>query len=666
MSVFHKKNNYLGVIVIWATAALLVIVTQNSFSSSSINDNSLFDLSLEELMDYKITSVMRREESISESPSAIQVITKEQIKLAGVSSLPEALRLATNLQVARQNANQWIISARGFSSDAGNKLLVLIDGRSVYTPLLSGVFWDRQNYLLEDIDRIEVISGPGGTLWGANAVNGVINIITRSANDTKGFFIEASAGSQLKKQFGIRFGDSVGDTIDYRLYGTFSERDNEYLGDGSTGNDAWETAQLGFRLDSKLSQTDTLTLQGDYFGNKAATVTQNENTTKGGNILSRWTHELSSDSNLQLQMYFDKTSLELYVAPFVAGGVEIAPEGILENDLETFDLDFQYNLGWKGSHNLIWGFSYRKTDDQTSNAPGLGFLPEDLRQELYSIFIQGEISVIPDELDIILGTKVESNDYTGTEWEPNVRLKWALDEEKLFWAAISRAVRMPSRVDTDLVQPSPPYFTVLAGDPDFVSENVIAYELGYRAQINNKLIASMAGFYNEYKDIRSTNFTPDTLFPLVFENNVEGKNWGIELNASLQLTQWWRIKTGYNLIENKMQVKKGEVDINNALNETADPKHQISINSSIIHNNIEFNLGLRWVDKLPVDEDGEKVYIDSYSELDMRLGWHARENIELSIIGQNLLHDRHQEFGNPGSQFQEIGRNIFLKFQLRY
>lgn len=663
---WNKQSSYgllfLGKLFIFLSLA------QNAFCVSKADNASLFDMSLEELLDLKVTSVMRREESISESPSAIQVITHEQIRLSGATSLPEALRLATNLQVAQQNSHQWIITARGFSSDAGNKLLVLIDGRSVYTPLFSGVFWERQDYLLEDIERIEVISGPGGTLWGANAVNGVINIITRNAKDTRGLFLEGGVGTQLKQQYGIRYGDSIGDATNYRVYGKFTERDDEYLSNGSRGNDAWEIAQFGFRLDSELTEQDTFTLQGDYYANKASPSPPEEDTTTGGNILSRWTRKFASGSEFQFQVYFDKTSLEFNAPPFVFAGTEITAAGLFENDLETFDLDFQHNINWQDSpHKLIWGIAYRSTDEKTSNAPGLGFIPENLKQELPSAFIQAEISLLPDELAFIMGTKVERNDYTGTEWEPNVRLQWKLSDEKMFWSAISRAVRMPSRIDRDLVQPPPPFpIVVLSGGSDFVSENVLAYELGYRAQVTDKLSLSIASFYNEYTDIRSTNITPDTLIPLVFENNVEGENRGFEFNANFQPTRWWRINLGYNFIEHDMRVKEGEFDINNALNETADPKHQFSIRSSIVSDKFEFDLGLRWVDKLPADLNGEVIYVDSYAEMDIRLGWQASDNLELSLVGQNLLHEHHQEFGNPGPQTEEIGRNVFLKCQLRY
>jgi iron complex outermembrane receptor protein len=658
---FSVNKNCLSLALMFGAVQSLPLAAQTDDSRVHLTD-----LSLQELLNIKVVSVTKRPENLSDSPSAIQVITNDQLRRSGATNIPEALRLATNLNIAQQNSHEWIISARGFSSDVGNKLLVLMDGRTLYTPLFSGVFWDRQDYLLEDIDRVEVISGPGGTLWGANAVNGVINLRSKSAEDTQGWYGEAASGDLLETLVGMRYGAALGESTHYRVYGKYSDRDNGQLSNGAEGSDAWNMGQFGFRVDAGTGD-DELTWQGDYYDTESWLSHGEQSQTKGGNMLGRWTRSYSETSNSSLQLYFDHTELYLPTPPIILNGSQFAEAGLFADKLDTIDLDFQHSFEAFQAHKVVWGLGYRWTKDEVTNSPGLGFLPPNLSQDLFNAFIQDEIELISETLALTLGSKVEHNDYTGTEWEPNIRLNWRVNSENMVWSAISRAVRMPSRIDREIRQPAPPNLVVLSGGDEFKSERVVAYEVGYRAMLSEQMIVSLALFHNEYSDIRSTNFTPTTLLPFYFENNLHGETQGLELNLNYQALEWWQLQLGYNYLRQDLRVKSGAYDFNNALNETADPKNQVSLRSSMnIGATTTLDLGYRWVDRLPTNNAGQLVYVPSYGELDLRLACIIDRNLEIALVGQNLLHDHHQEFGIPGPTQEEVGRSLFLKLQVRH
>jgi iron complex outermembrane receptor protein len=612
-------------------------------------------LSLEELMNLDVTSVSKQPEPFAQAPAAIQVITQDEIRRSGASSIPEALRLADNLEVAQKNSHDWGISARGFNTDLANKLLVLIDGRAVYTPLFSGVFWDVQDYLLEDIDRIEVISGPGGTLWGANAVNGVINITTKSSKDTQGLYVEGGGGTTLRDFAGVRYGGTLASNVTFRVYVKYFNRDNEVLPNGADASDSWWQGQGGFRIDAEASPQDNLTLQGDLYGGNENVSTGGDARVGGGNMLGRWSHAFSDESDMSLQLYYDRTHLAdpLPASPFAVAGT-------LRDDLDTYDLDFQHRFHLGERNRFVWGLGYRFTHDVVANAAPLAFEPAVLDHNLFSGFVQDEIMLVKN-LYLTLGTKVEHNDYTGFELEPSGRLQWNVTSNQMIWSAVSRAVRTPSRIDRDLQEPRPPP-AILAGGSDFESETVMAYELGYRAQLGPKVSVSASGFYNDYNNIRSLSFTPATILPLFFANNLEGQTYGVELSADYQLLDWWRLHAGYDLLKEHLHVKQGQVDLNNALNETSDPQHQFSIRSSMdLPHRTELDAALRWVDTLRDNNNGAVGIVPSYFELNARLAWHATDRLELSVVGQNLLHDHHPEFGVPGPGRVEIGRSVFAK-----
>lgn len=649
------------------------LLTQTSylFSQShpidSLSTSSLKQRSLEELMDIEITIVSKKTERWFEAPAAVSVITNDDIRRSGAATIPDALRLTNSLHVAQKGSHSWGIGARGFNTDLANKLLVLIDGRTVYTPLYSGVFWGRQDYLLNDIDRIEIVSGPGSTLWGANAVNGVINVITKNAGDAQGLYTEVGGGTALQKFIGFRYGDRITSSINYRTYGKYTQHSDEIFSNGKDADDAWWMGQGGFRIDAEPSFNDIMTFQGDIYLSEDDLIPNDKSSVSGGNILGRWLHTYSEKSDLKVQLYYDRTQLYLPTPPLVIGTTEFAPAGVLKDDLDTYDVDFQHRFSAGDYNSIVWGFGYRFTHDVVKNSPALGFLPERLNQNLFSSFAQAEITLTV-KFSFTLGTKIEHNDYTGWEFEPSTRLQWLFSPTQMVWSAISRAVRMPSRIDRDMSQPAPPYILLppdlelLVGGNDFKSETVIAYEIGYRAQLDPKLTISISTFYNQYDDIRSTSLNAVTTFPLYFENNLEGETYGFEITALYQISDWWVLSGGYNLLKEYIRIEQGKSDFNKAKNETSDPQQQTLVNSTMnVSTTLELSTKLRWVDILHNYNGTTTGNVPSYTELDVWIGWHPSEQYEISVTGQNLLQPNHPEYGFPKPTRGEITRSVYGK-----
>jgi iron complex outermembrane receptor protein len=620
-------------------------------------------MSLEQLLDQEVTSVSKQPQTYAQAPAAVEVITGEEINRSGATSIPEALRLADNLDVAQVDAHQWAISARGFNSHLGNDLLVLIDGRSVYTPLYGGVIWEAQDYLLEDIDRIEVISGPGGTLWGANAVNGVINITSKNAKDTQGGYVEAGGGTELQDFTGARYGGMLSSNVYYRVYGKYYDLGDEQLEGAGPAADSARQGQGGFRIDTEPSLPSVLTLQGDAYGGNDNLQTGDERV-GGGNLLGRWSHTVSIDSDLSVQAYYDRTHLDY---PY-GGGL-----GTLSDDLDTGDVEFQDNFGWGERHKFVWGLGYRFTHEVDQGARQVLFLPSTLDQDLYDGFLQDDVKVL-DEVTLTLGSKLEHNDYTGFEFEPNVRLQWNPTAKQMVWAAVSRAVRTPSRLDRGLDIPTflpPPVQTYEAGSPETVAETLIAYELGWRAALSSKISASVSTFYNDYNDLRSLSPGPADHFflPYTYANNDEGDTYGMELSSDYQILDWWRLHGGYDLLKENIYVKPGELDVDKALDDTSDPQSQVFLRSAMdLPARTALDVGCRWIDSLRTDSSGVPGTVPAYAEMDVRLGWQATKNLEFSIVGQNLLHDQHVEYGfqGPGTPREEIARSVYAKIAWRF
>lgn len=586
-------------------------------------------LSIEELADVDISSVSKRSEPLSEAAAAIYVITREDIRRASATTVPELLRLAPNLQVARVDASQYAISARGFNSTTANKLLVLIDGRTVYTPLFSGVFWDAQHLPLESIDRIEVISGPGGALWGSNAVNGVINIITRSSQDTQGNRLELRASTD-ETGGGGRLGGKLNDATSYRVYADGFDHDHTRNAAGVQREDAWERGQVGYRLDWAQAR-DAVTLQGDAYKGSLDQFTtvpgsDRNKTITGGNLLGRWQRQLDADSDLQLQLYWDRVHRDY--------------PGTFAELRDTVDLDFQHHFRWRAEHDLVWGGGYRKSNEEITNTPVLAFLPAERGLTLANAFVQDSLP-LGERVKLTLGLKAEHNSYTGPEWQPNARLAWTPNDATLLWSAVSRAVRTPSRIDRDFYATIPPripggptFFFV--GGPGFQSEKLVAYELGYRGQPLTGTTLSISTFYNVYDDLRSVEFLPGN--NIIIANKLEGHGYGGEAWGSVQLRPWWTLSLGYSYLHKNLNRKADSNDASSVAS-NPDPRHQAALRARMnLPRQWELDLGLRYVDEL------RRPATPDYVALDLRLGWRVGTQLELALLGNNLLDERHTEF----------------------
>jgi iron complex outermembrane recepter protein len=635
----------------WGAITMLVALSSavmaQTHTQLASDVGALKEVPFEELFNLEITTVSKRPERLVDVPSAIQVITSEEIRRSGATSLPEALRLAPNLQVAQVNSSTWAISARGFNATTANKLLVLIDGRSVYTPLFSGVFWDVQNVMLEDIDRIEVISGPGATLWGANAVNGVINVITKSARDTQGVLLSGGGGSHLRGFGNARYGGKVGQDVYFRLHGMGFDRDDTKLRSGRDADSSWFIGQGGFRADWLPSSGEKVMLLGNFYGGDIGQTAPGDVTVDGQNLLGRWTHPLAGDSEISLQLYWDRTHRRI--------------TGSIAEVLNTYDLEFQHRLPLGERNKLIWGGGYRLMHDEVSNAAALAFLPGKRDLHLFSGFVQDEITLLREQLFLTIGSKFEHNDYSGFEFQPSVRLAWMPVTDQTIWAAVSRAVRSPSRIDTEVFAPSTPPFLLQGGGDRFDSETVISYELGYRTELAQRLGLSISTFFNDYDDIRSVEPIAGAPGQFIILNRLRAKTYGVELSATWQPLEWWRLRGGYTYFRKEIHLGDSG-DINRGRGEGNDPHHQFLVQSMInLPADLEFDSVLRYVDNL--NQRGPLV--PSYVSLDLRLGWQPTPNWEFAVVGQNLLDKRHAEFGAPATR-QEIPRSVYGKVTWKF
>ena len=594
-------------------------------------------LTLDQLMNVEVTSVSRRAERLAQTASAIQVITQEDIRQSGATSLPEALRLAANLQVAQVDSRQWAISARGFNGTTANKLLVLIDGRTVYTPLFSGVFWDAQDVLLSDVDRIEVISGPGATLWGANAVNGVINVITKEAKDTPGLTLVGGGGTELRRFGTARYGGTLGRRANYRIYGKGFARDSTLLPNGQGAPDDWHMGQGGFRIDWDASTSNRLTLQGDLYDGRSNQLSPGEIGFSGKNVIAKWGHTVSANSDVGAQMYYDRTHRDI--------------PGTFGEDLDIYDVDLQQRA-LLGRHDVVWGVGYRLINDRVANSPGLAFLPAHVARQWFTAFVQDELALVAERLHVTLGTKIEHNDYTGFEIQPSGRLNWTLSPSGTLWAAISRAVRTPSRIDRELFVPAqPPY--VLAGGPNFHSEEELAYEAGYRHQ-NGPWLLSLATFYSRYHGLRSIEQTnPPNPTPLVIANGQDGESYGAELAATYRVSDRWRLRGGYTELRIHIWPNPGSTDTSRGSAESHAPDRQLFLHSSLdMPAHLRFDGMFRYLSEIANQQ------LPAYAELTARFAWQPVADLDLSIVGQNLLHNRHAEFGTPTAR-RQIQRGVY-------
>lgn len=634
--------NRTGANVLSLVIVLIALVFTRAATAQDAGLPSLAELkslSVEELMRIDVALASRRPQQFLEAPAALQILTNETIRRSGAMRLPEALRLAPNLQVAQVNSHDWAITSRGFNgaplanNSLANKLLVMIDGRTAYTPLFGGVFWDVQNVMMADIDRIEVISGPGGTLWGANAVNGIINVATRSADRTHGVFATASAGTYRRSQLGLRYGARVGENLHFRIYGQRHEYGETRLMDGAGGNDDFAMAQAGFRMDFFPGFQTTLTLQADAYSGREDTPTSVE--VSGQNVLFRWTRTISPESDLQLQAYFDRTWRDLPLADF-------------HDEMQTYDVDFQHRFPVGARNDLVWGAGYRHMRNDVRNTIDLSFFPPTTSLNLLSAFVQNEFALVEDRLKLTAGSKFERNEYTAFEVQPGARLAWYVSDVHTLWSAVSRAIRSPSRFDVDVLTPG------LIGDPNFESESVTAYELGYRTQPTPLTSISASVYYNVYRNLRSINFNPEGDPLLTFRNDHEAESWGFELMASTQPFSNWRIRGGYTYLDKSLRSLSELVFPGGDAFEAIDPTHQ-----AILHNmfdlpaNFHLDVITRFVDALPATPITPEV--DAYVDMNVRLAFN-HSALEFALVGQNLLGPDHQEFGSRSIPRSVLGK----------
>ncbi len=639
-----------------ASVAAIGGLLGTAIAAAEPSANKLTDLSLEELSNIQITSASKRAERLSDAPVSIFVITADEIRRSGATSLPEALRLAPNLQVARGGANGWAISARGFNSSSANKLLVLIDGRSVYSPLFSGVFWDVQDVMLEDIDRIEVISGPGGTLWGVNAVNGVVNVISRSAEQTQGRLVSAGIGNQ-EGQLAVRQGGTLGADGSWRVYAKQTQRWHTETADGSHVDDASHTTQLGFRADWGKA-ADRFSLQGDAYTGKrkqplpgtlaisGVDLALGTISVSGANLVGRWERRLGDGASITGQLSYDR--VERTVPPMFA------------EKLDIVDLQVQHAWRPSESHAMVWGAQYRYAlDNVVNSSPYLAFLPARANLAWASLFAQDEITLGP-ALRLTLGMRAEHNDYTGAEFLPNLRLAWKPAASHLLWAAASRTVRAPSRLDRDAFVPAQPPFLLLGG-PDFKSEVAKVYEVGYRGQPTSDSSLSITAVHADYDRLLTQELAPSRT-SVFYGNGMQGTVRGIEMWGSYQAAPWWRLSGGFTRLLQDFELRPDSAASINSVTRVvgANPSRQWMLRSSFdLPRQMEFDLTARYVSELP------SPVVPSYFTVDMRWSWQPRPGTEISITGQNLLGPAHGEFTAEATR-TAISRAVFVELLTRF
>jgi iron complex outermembrane receptor protein len=604
--------------------------------------DALSRMSLEELSNVEVTSVSKSAQSLATAPASIYVITREEILRAGVLSIPEALRLAPNMQVTQLTSSGYQIGARGLagapdSQNFSNKILILIDGRSVYSPLFSGIEYDMQDVLMDDIERIEVISGPGATLWGANAMHGVINIITRNARESQGVLLRADAGAE-EQGVSARYGGKLGADGGFRVYGKWFDRGETELDGGAGAEDDWRKVQIGFRGDL-ARDGHSFTFQGDYQDASQSQLDAENFGFHGGNVLGRWEHA-GERVHTRVQAFYDSVHRG-------AGVSGIAFE------IDTYDVEFQQSATLGSRHSLIWGAGRRHNSYETVNT-ALAFVPDHRTLELTNVFLQDVIQ-LGQQFKLTAGIKLE--DHTFTDWEllPDLRLSWTPNEQMLVWLAGSRAIRAPTPFDVD-VQEFLGGGLFLRGNPDFKPEKVTAFELGIRAQPDARLSISASAFYNEYDDLRSIEITPVTLLPLTWGNLIEGSAYGVEAWANLQVAPWWRLSPGFRSLHKRLEFSPGAaglVSLNQAGN---DVTSSYVLKSSMIFGAIGMEAIVRKVGSMPEPQT------DDYTDLHARVSWQVNEQLELAVKGFNLLNETHREFAAP--QGREIRRSVLA--EVRY
>jgi iron complex outermembrane receptor protein len=654
--------------VLWVLSGRVGALSAQSVAPGGVV-NSLKKLSFEELANVEVITVSKVGEPLGDAAAAVAVLTNEDIRRSGATTVPDVLRLVPGLYVGQQTSNTWAVSARGFSSINSEKLLVLSDTRSLYTPLFAGVFWNVQDYLLQDVDRIEVVRGPGATLWGSNAVNGVISITTKDAKDTQGLYVETSAGNEERLATAARYGGTIGDRGYYRVFGQYSTRDSTFHPSLSS-SDQWHLGHVGARADWGGSTANSFTVQGDAYqgtiGLVAPSVTiigrpgpegNLEVGVGGGNLLARWRHHPSGKSDLQVRVYYDRSARD---------------DPSFRDDLDTIDVDVQHRTTVAIRHEITWGANYRFTADRNEGKGVFALDPPTAYDHLVSGFVQDQVRLV-SRLHLTAGTKVEHNDFSGTEVQPSGRVAWDVASHHILWGAVSRAARVPTRLERDIaIDASDPTANTVArllGNPSFDAEQLVAYEVGYRWQVRPSVFVDLAGFHNRYRGLASLEFgdrTVDshdgrTIVPIINQNLTDGHAQGAEALVTFAPIRSWRLTATSSTLD--LRLKPGGQDLNRgAFLDGATPRHQLSVRSYLdLPAGLQLDAMFRdltALKRLPPVTSGDGI--PGYAELELRVAWRGWKQLEISVVGENLLHDHHVEFGAPAAR-GEIQRGAYAK-----
>ncbi|HEX4276605.1 MAG TPA: TonB-dependent receptor [Bryobacteraceae bacterium] len=632
-------------------------------------------LTLEELSQIDVTSPSKEPRQAFQTPLAIYVITSDEIHRSGATSIPEALRLAPGVEVARIDGNKWSIGIRGFGSRFSRGVLVLIDGRTVYTTLLAGTYWEVQDTVMEDIDRIEIIRGPGGTIWGPNAVNGVINVITKDTKDTHGTLVSAGGGNEAQGFVNYRYGGGNGKDFDYRIY-TKSFTDSAEVHPDHRNFDDWRESQAGFRMDWNKHDRDSFTVQGDIYGEEAGERVQavtyappyqqdvdaNQHLS-GGNVMGRWKRTVRPGNDIELQAYYDRTNRH---------------EPNFGELRDTFDVDFIQHLALPGRQKISWGLGGRwSLADDLEVVSGLEFRPAKRTDQLYTAFVQDEIGLVDKRLTLTLGTKLLRTNFSGVEAEPSVRLEWTPRASQSVWAAFTHAVRTPSDAEEDFflsgfvgtTANGTPYFARFNANSDFRPELLNGTELGYRHLLGPKAYIDIATFYNHYHDLFDEEFTGPTflesdpapvhfLLPAQFGNGLLGTTKGFEIAPEWRPTTFWRLRGSWSFLNMNIKRAPGSTDVGSAPGITgASPKHQALIESAFdLPKKVSIDLTYRYVSILTAPQ-----IVPSYSTGDARVAWQALRHLELSVVGRNLFQPSHAEFAGDPDTIVGIERSVYAR-----
>jgi iron complex outermembrane recepter protein len=669
-----------------AVTTCMIVATLTMCAAADAQDaqqkpDDLANATLEDLMKVEVTSVSKKEQTLSRTAAAVFVITQEDIASSGARNIPDLLRMVPGMDVAQVTANSWAISARGLNGQFSNELLVLVDGRNIYTPTFGGVYWDTLDLPLENIDRIEVIRGPGATIWGENAVNGVVNIIRKKAGDTRGGMVSVGAGNTTPGFGTAQYGGKVGKNVDYRVYGKYFDEQSMKAVDGIDGGDGWHLMRFGARADAAVGNQDTLTVQGSIYtgreGNPTVTLpsilapgpvnVEEFVNLSGGYVQSIWDHPFSERSEIKVSGSYDTYERS-------------EPLG---ERRQTVNLDFQHHYEAGNRHELVWGATYRFTTSTTQNSLQLQFTPPNQDETIFSLFAQDEFAAVPNRLYITLGSKVEHNTYSGFALMPTARAVYQFNERRMVWAAVSRAVRSPAEIDESfrfnvgaITEPDGTQALIaLFGNPNVKDEGLIAYEAGYRMSVGKTVLLDVAAYYNEYDHQNSdepgapffetTPTPPHLVLPTIEQNLSHGETHGAEITAKWKVTSWWTLDPSYDFERLHFHRSPGSEDLTTGPStEGSDPRQHARLRSHVdVTRRIGWNVAAYFTDRLPAQG------VPSYTRLDTNLIWRLRENVTLGIYGQNLLKNGDLEFDDlegSGTRATLMRRSGYAKLVWRF